>query len=77
MNIEDIPHIGEIWAGLAMMFFILLTLLSRYSKKESKLELAAVTIISIFWPIFILMAAVTCFVLCSQYLYKKITRYEY
>lgn len=77
MSIENIPHIGEIWAGIAMVAFILLTLMSRYSKKrESKLELSCVVITSIFWPIFIPMVIGALFIAYSSYFYKKITRYE-
>nr|ELR5257621.1 hypothetical protein [Providencia rettgeri] len=76
MNIEDIPHIGEIWAGIGMIVFILLTLLSRFAKQEDKLEYSDVVIASIFWPIFIPMVIIRWFVLYSEYLYNKITRNE-
>lgn len=76
MDIENIPHIGEIWAGIAMVVFVSLTLLSRHSRKEAKLELSVVVIASIFWPLFIFMVISVWFVAYSSYLYKKITRYE-
>lgn len=76
MDIEDISHIGEIWAGVAILVFIILTLLSRFSEQDDKLEFSDVVLSCIFWPIFIPMVIFKWFIAYGQYFYNKITRYE-